>query len=130
MDDPELQAIRQKRMQELLAAQGMQGAPSGQSGEADQEDAKRAAEDRRQAMLVQILTAGARERLSRIALVKPEKARNVENMILAAAQRGALQEKVTEERLVSMLEQISEKENSSKTKVTIQRRRPLFEDDE
>jgi hypothetical protein len=32
--------------------------------------------------------------VSRIALVKPEKARNVENMILAAAQRGALQSKV------------------------------------
>lgn len=32
--------------------------------------------------------------MSRIALVKPDKARGVENMILAAAQRGALQEKV------------------------------------
>jgi DNA-binding TFAR19-related protein (PDSD5 family) len=32
--------------------------------------------------------------VARIALVKPDKARNVENMILAAAQRGALQSKV------------------------------------
>jgi hypothetical protein len=32
--------------------------------------------------------------VARIALVKPDKARNVENMILAAAQRGALQNKV------------------------------------
>lgn len=32
--------------------------------------------------------------MARIALVKPDKARNVENMILAAAQRGALQSKV------------------------------------
>jgi hypothetical protein len=31
--------------------------------------------------------------VARIALVKPEKARNVENMILAAAQRGAITEK-------------------------------------
>lgn len=35
--------------------------------------------------------------VARIALVKPEKARNVENMILAAAQRGALQNKVCSE---------------------------------
>lgn len=32
--------------------------------------------------------------VSRIALVKPDKARSIENMILAAAQRGALAEKV------------------------------------
>jgi DNA-binding TFAR19-related protein (PDSD5 family) len=32
--------------------------------------------------------------VARIALVKPDKARNVENMILSAAQRGALQNKV------------------------------------
>lgn len=35
------------------------------------------------------------DEVSRIALVKPEKARGVENMILAAAQRGALGEKVS-----------------------------------
>lgn len=33
--------------------------------------------------------------VSRVALVKPEKARNVENMILAAAQRGQLMERVS-----------------------------------
>lgn len=32
--------------------------------------------------------------VSRIALVKPEKARAVENMLIAAAQRGQLGEKV------------------------------------
>ena len=32
--------------------------------------------------------------VARIALVKPDKARNIENMILAAAQRGQMMEKV------------------------------------
>lgn len=32
--------------------------------------------------------------VARVALVKPDKARNVENMILTAAKRGALQSKV------------------------------------
>lgn len=67
--------------------------------------------------------------VSRIALVKPDKARAVENMILASAQRGQITEKISEERLVSMLEQISEKEGAAK-KITITRRRPAFSDED
>lgn len=67
--------------------------------------------------------------VARIALVKPEKARAVENMILQMAQRGQIQEKVSEDRLRSMLEQISEQEGASK-KITITRRRPAFSDDD
>jgi programmed cell death protein 5 len=67
--------------------------------------------------------------VARIALVKPDKARNVENMILAAAQRGAITEKVSEERLRSMLEQLSERDSKA-SKITIQRRRPAFDEDD
>jgi hypothetical protein len=113
--------------------------------------------------------------VARIALVKPDKARNVENMILGAAQRRALQSKVrcvrsfvlrgrrsalraawgplsplpvaactrhcvsltcalpapqvSEEQLKGMLEQISEREAKA-TKITIQRRRPTFDDED
>ncbi|KAJ9530816.1 hypothetical protein QJQ45_028704, partial [Haematococcus lacustris] len=86
----------------------------------------RGAEEQRRGMLVAVTTHEARERLSRIALVKPDKARAIENMILGAAQRGQLSEKVSEQRLVSMLEQISEKQGGG-PKITIQRRR--FDDD-
>lgn len=96
---------------------------------AKEEETKRAAEEQRRTMLHAVMAPDARERLARIALVKPDKARNVENMILAAAQRGALQSKVTEDQLVGMLEQISEREAKA-TKITIQRRRPTFEDDD
>lgn len=49
---------------------------------------------------------------------------------LPARDTPPLRSQVTEERLVSMLEQISEKE-SAKPKLTIQRRRPnLFDDDD
>ena len=67
--------------------------------------------------------------VARIALVKPDKARAVENSVLAAAQRGQIQEKVTEERLVAMLESMAEREAGSR-KVTITRRRPAFSDDD
>jgi programmed cell death protein 5 len=67
--------------------------------------------------------------VARVALVKPDKARNVENMILGAAKRGALQAKVSEEQLRGMLAQLSEREAAS-SRITIQRRRPVFEDDD
>lgn len=94
-----------------------------------QEDAKREADERRQMMLSQILSSEARERLARIALVKPEKARGVEDVLLRAAQTGQIAEKVSEERLISLLEQINT-QTTKQTKVTIQRRRSVLDDDD
>ncbi|KAG1368092.1 DNA-binding protein [Cocos nucifera] len=127
-DDPELQAIRQRRMQELMAQHGM-GSQQNAEQQKAQEDAKREAEDRRQLMLSQILSSQARERLARIALVKPDKARGVEDVLLRSAQMGQISEKVSEERLISLLEQINN-QTSKQTKVTIQRRRSVLEDDD
>ncbi|CAN6573588.1 unnamed protein product [Malus baccata var. baccata] len=116
MADPELEAIRQRRMQELMAQHGQHK---------ENEDAKREAEERRQMMLSQIVSGEARERIARIALVKPEKARGVEDVILRAAQMGQIVEKVSEERLISLLEQINNQTNKQ-TKVTIPRRRSVL----
>ncbi|GJM89637.1 hypothetical protein PR202_gb02000 [Eleusine coracana subsp. coracana] len=80
-------------------------------------------------ILAQILSSEARERLSRIALVKPDKARSVEDVLLRAAQTGGISEKVSEERLISLLEQINN-QTSKQTKVTIQRRRSVLDDDD
>lgn len=130
-DDPELDAIRQRRMQEIMAQQeGKEGYGGGQMTEEQrqqQQEQQQAAEERRQTMLNQILQPSARERLARIGLVKPEKAKGVENIVLQMAQRGQLNEKVSESRLISLLEQVNE-QSSSKTKVTIQRRRALDDD--
>ncbi|CAL2252137.1 unnamed protein product [Prunus armeniaca] len=97
MADPELEAIRQRRMQELMAQHGVGGSGGKQQNPEQQranEDAKREAEEQRQMMLSQILSAEARERIARIALVKPEKAKGVEDVILRAAQMGQIAEKV------------------------------------
>ncbi|XP_042040417.1 programmed cell death protein 5-like [Salvia splendens] len=112
MADPELEAIRQRRMQELMAQRGG-GSHQGPELSA-QEEAKSEAEEQRQLMLTRILTSEARARLARIALVKLEKARGVEDVILRAAQTGQIVEKVSEERLISLLEQI----NTQTTKET------------
>eukprot|EP00898_Chlorokybus_atmophyticus_P005215 jgi/Chlat1/5695/Chrsp38S09022 len=140
-DDADLESIRQRRMAELMAQRARQGGGAGGAGgsaladtddngrgQAEAEAARKAeADDRRQMMLMQLLTPDARERLHRIALVKADKARGVEDILIRAAQQGQITEKVTEDRLISMLEQISER-SQAKTKVTIQRRRG-FDDD-
>ncbi|KAK8949036.1 hypothetical protein KSP39_PZI005682 [Platanthera zijinensis] len=117
MDDPELEAIRQRRMQEMMAQQGVRNQPN-EGQQKAQEDAKSEAEERRQLMLTQVLSLQARERLARIALVKPDKARGVEDVILRAAQTGQIGDKVSEERLISLLEQINT-QTAKQTKVTV-----------
>lgn len=128
MDDPELDAIRQRRMQELMAQRGLGNQQSAEQQQA-QEEQKREADERRQLMLSQILSSQARERIARIALVKPDKARGVEDFLLRGAQVGQITEKVSEERLIALLEQINEQTKKS-TKVTIQRRRSVLDDDD
>uniref|UniRef100_A0A7N0ZRN5 Uncharacterized protein n=1 Tax=Kalanchoe fedtschenkoi TaxID=63787 RepID=A0A7N0ZRN5_KALFE len=130
MADPELEAIRQRKMQELMAQHGGGGGGSQNSDQQKaQEEAKRESDERRQMMLSQVLSSEARERIARIALVKPEKARGVEDVILRAAQMGQIVEKVSEEKLISLLEQINT-QTSKQTKVTIQRRRSVLDDDD
>lgn len=128
MDDPELDAIRQRRMQELMAQRGLGNQQSAEQQQV-QEEQKREADERRQLMLSQILSSQARERIARIALVKPDKARGVEDFLLRGAQVGQITEKVSEERLIALLEQINEQTKKS-TKVTIQRRRSVLDDDD
>lgn len=44
--------------------------------------------------------------VARISLVKPDKARAIEDMLIQAARRGQIGEKVSEERLIELLEQV------------------------
>ncbi|XP_057851813.1 uncharacterized protein LOC131061995 isoform X2 [Cryptomeria japonica] len=128
MADPELEAIRQRRIQEMMAQRGI-GNSQGAEQQQAQEEQKREAEEKRQLLLSQILFSQARERLARIALVKPEKARGVEDFLLSHFRMGQITEKVSEERLISLLEQINE-QTKKPTKVTIQRRRSVLDDDD
>ncbi|KAL8511787.1 hypothetical protein ACS0TY_018282 [Phlomoides rotata] len=114
-------------MQELMAQRGT-GSRQNPDQQKAQDEAKREAEEQRQLMLTQILTSEARARLARIALVKPDKARGVEDVILRAAQSGQIVEKVSEERLISLLEQINT-QTAKETKVTIKRRPSVLDDE-
>ncbi|KAG0170515.1 hypothetical protein DFQ28_001977 [Apophysomyces sp. BC1034] len=118
MEDDELQAIRQKRLAELQAKgqpqSGFSGAPpmAGGSAPSKEDDDKKS----------------ARERLARIQMVKADKARAVEDLLIRMAQSNQLRNQVTEKQLVDLLGQINQQEPSaSQTRIVYNRRR--FDDD-
>ncbi|CAG8663514.1 3600_t:CDS:2, partial [Funneliformis caledonium] len=90
MDDSELQAIRQTRLRELQAQHTSGGGSKPTEEDSEQ---KRQKEETRQAMLTQILENQARERLARISMVKADKARAVEDLLIRMVQAGQLRGK-------------------------------------
>ncbi|XP_028410191.1 programmed cell death protein 5-like [Dendronephthya gigantea] len=126
MADDELEAIRAKRMAELQ--QQMGGGQAAQRHE-QQEEMKKRQDEMKNQMLSQILDQQARARLNSIALVKPEKAKMVEGMLIQMASTGQLGGKIGDTQLVSLLERFQES-NPKKSTVKFNRRRLDDSDDE
>lgn len=88
MADPELEALRAKRLAELQQQQqGPMRGPANDQNSAEEQRQKQ--EEMRNAMLSSLLTQEARARLNTIALTKPEKGRMVEDILIQNARRGA-----------------------------------------
>ncbi|GAA5842589.1 hypothetical protein JCM5353_008476 [Sporobolomyces roseus] len=125
--DNDLEAIRAKRMAELQGSNPSSssgripsgGAPSaggvpgggagagGAGGSGEDQQAKMAQEDeQRRTVMSQILSSEARERLSRISLVKPDRARAIEQLLMRMAQSGQLRGRVSEDQLIDVLDQV------------------------
>ena len=64
--------------------------------------------EQRSAMMQQVLDKDARVRLATIAAVKPEKAEQLENIIIGNLQKGAIQGKVSESQLIDLLQQFAQ----------------------
>ncbi|XP_076593697.1 programmed cell death protein 5 [Chaetodon auriga] len=109
-------------MAELQAKQG--DASNNQQAEAKQRET-----DTRNSILAQVLDQSARARLSNLALVKPEKAKEVENYLIHMAGFGKLGGKISESGLIEILEKVSQ-QTQKKTTVTFNRRRVMDSDDE
>ncbi|KAH9923920.1 DNA-binding TFAR19-related protein [Epithele typhae] len=129
MEDPELAAIRASRMGQLQQQGGGAGGAKGEDDGAKQQ----AEEQMRRDLLATVLDSAARERLARIALVSPERARQIEVILLRMAQSGQLRGKVSEEQLIDLLDQIDgaqSKTASGKGSIVFQRRKGGFDDDD
>ena len=81
-------------------------------------------------LLSQILSPEANQRLATLAIVRPEKAAEVGDLLISQYQRGILTEKVSEDKLKSMLNGISAGEAKKATKITFQRKKRPDEDDD
>lgn len=109
MEDPELEALRQKRYAELQQ--------QAQNQAAQQEQAQRF-EAQKQGVLRQILTPEARDRLANIRLANPQMAESVENQLIQLAQSGRMRGVIDDTMLKNILAQITPQQRE----ITIQRR--------
>ena len=86
-----------------------------------------AREEQRKAIVRSVLEPEALERLNRIGLVKPDKQKRLEELILANVQRGAIKQKIDQGTFVNLLQQIEASEPKAKSSIQFKRR--AFEDD-
>ncbi|TID12789.1 putative dsdna-binding protein pdcd5 [Venturia nashicola] len=128
MADADLEQIRKARLAQLQQASG--GAGRGSGGKPSQEEQAEREQEARQAILNQILLPDAADRLGRIRLVKASRATNVENRLIMLARSGQLKSKVTEEQLKDLLSSLSENEALSEQKITVNRRKGGWDDDD
>ncbi|MCD4821480.1 MAG: DNA-binding protein [Methanococcoides sp.] len=105
MDD--LEAIRQKRLAELQQQQQQQSSPQNDAQAAYQQEQAQAERDAQvQAVLRQVMTPEARERLTRLRLSRKELAEQLESQLVMLAQNGRLQTKIDDEKLKVLLTQM------------------------
>uniref|UniRef100_H2VB72 Programmed cell death protein 5 n=1 Tax=Takifugu rubripes TaxID=31033 RepID=H2VB72_TAKRU len=115
MADEELEAIRRQRMAELQAKHGVR--------------TRHEEQEMRNSILAQVLDQSARARLNNLALVKPEKAKAVENYLIQMARLGQLGGKISESGLIEILEKVSQ-QTEKKMTVKFNRRRVMDSDDD
>ena len=109
MEDKELEEIKKRKMLELQRQQEMA---------AMQEEQMKQLEMERAALLRQITTPEARERLARLKMAHPEIAESVENQLIALAQSGRLDRIIDDDTLKMILERAIPK----KREIKIERR--------
>ncbi|MFX1465484.1 MAG: DNA-binding protein [Promethearchaeota archaeon] len=105
MSDEELEELKKRRILELQQQQ----AEKERQAQMQQE-----LEAQKQAILRQILTPEARERLNRIKIVKPELAEAVELQLIQLAQAGRLGNVLTDEQLKTILRRLTDKQRDIK----------------
>jgi len=98
VEDDELSELRRRKMAEMQR-QGEQ--------QAAMEQQAQAMEAQRQAILRQLLTPEARERLANVRMADPDVARSVEEQLIRLAQMGQLNSQIDEPTLKQILRKVS-----------------------
>ncbi len=103
MGDDELAELRRRRMAQLQQQAG------DQQGMQEELERQERMKSQIQMILMQVLEPEARERLNTIKLTKPDFAGAVEQQLIALAQSGRLQKKITDAQLKELLRQLAPK---------------------
>lgn len=101
MSDEELDAIRQRKLAALQER-------------ALQEQQVSEAQAKKEALLRQILTPEARQRLTNVKMVKPQFAEQIEAQLIQLAASGRLKGQVDDDQLKTLLQQIQGRERERK----------------
>ena len=104
MSDEELEAIRRRK---LLAIQQ-------RNGEQQQSQAERQLEAQKQALLKQILSPEARQRLTNLKMVKPQFTEQLELQLIQLAQTGKLPIPISDAQLKQILIQLQSRKRETK----------------
>jgi programmed cell death protein 5 len=107
--DEELEKLKQRRLREL------------QSQQQQQEELQRAqleAEAKKEALLRQILTPEARQRLTNISMVRPDFGSQLEVQLIQVAQSGRLNLPIDDKALKRLLAQIQARQSKRDIKIT------------
>ncbi|MFW6196998.1 MAG: DNA-binding protein [Thermoplasmatota archaeon] len=107
--DEELEEIKKKKMEQLKKQQ---------EGQEQQQEAEEQMRAQKKALLRQVMTPDARERLGNIRVARPELADRIESQIISLAQRGATKGKIDDETLKELLKKLK----GNKKEINIKRR--------
>ncbi|MFW6083210.1 MAG: DNA-binding protein [Thermoplasmatota archaeon] len=107
--DEELEEIKKKKMEQLKKQQ---------EGQEQQQEAEEQMRAQKKALLRQVMTPDARERLGNIRVARPELADRIESQIISLAQRGATKGKIDDKTLKELLKKLK----GNKKEINIKRR--------
>ncbi|MCG2728227.1 MAG: DNA-binding protein [Candidatus Methanoperedenaceae archaeon] len=109
--DGDIEEIKRRKLEQLQQQQYI-----AQAQAAQQEQARAEYEAKKHAVLRQILTPEARERLNTLKMTKPELVASVEAQLVALAQSGKIAAKIDDARLKALLLQLQPKKREMQIK--------------